>query len=264
MKISFTCDAHVYDESTDELVTNSVVLRNLSAWSVTDEDLYLYLDKSLVDIGIVGGTMRLKFFDEFGLQFCTEYWSPRSLSTSELDELRNYSLGQWSDGIGECGFELQAQELTLRAFPGNTVKAVTQEDDGRIIPEPSIIAISARDGEIEKLKEAIDSGFDINSKLQGYTGLQLALLYGKAEAAMLLIENGANTNELAPDGISPMQACALSNALADEDCAILAKELLLYGADIHYKSSTGDTARSYAENRNKQLMLNAMHEGTKK
>ena len=55
------------------------------------------------EIPIKGGYMDFRF--EGGkLWTYTEYTSPRLLTSEELNEIADYTQGQWSDGIGE-GFE---------------------------------------------------------------------------------------------------------------------------------------------------------------
>ena len=63
-------------------------------------------DTTLADAGISGGRLRFEFDRESRMLFCvTEYSSPRPLTDSELELLRDYTIGQWSDGIGENFFQ---------------------------------------------------------------------------------------------------------------------------------------------------------------
>ena len=57
---------------------------------------------SAIDV-ISGGYLKFKYEDD-KLWSITEYDSSRILTEVEMDELRLYTIGQWSDGIGE-GFE---------------------------------------------------------------------------------------------------------------------------------------------------------------
>jgi len=54
---------------------------------------------------VTNGYMRFEFSNG-KLWTITEYLSKRELSEQELDTLKDYTIGQWSDGIGE-GFEQQ-------------------------------------------------------------------------------------------------------------------------------------------------------------
>jgi Ankyrin repeats (many copies) len=51
---------------------------------------------------------------------------------------------------------------------------------------------------------------------QRYSPLHLAILYGHIEAARMLLAAGADPNRLDPQGSSPLQLCALANAVTDE------------------------------------------------
>jgi hypothetical protein len=54
---------------------------------------------------VTEGYMRFEFDPKSGKLFTvTEYLSNRELTQLELDDLEDYTSGQWSDGIGE-GFE---------------------------------------------------------------------------------------------------------------------------------------------------------------
>ena len=54
---------------------------------------------------------------------------------------------------------------------------------------------AARDGQLERVKELINAGADVNSKLtNGLTPLQTSLPNGHVECMKLLIESGADVN----------------------------------------------------------------------
>lgn len=59
-------------------------------------------EKDLID-KVTGGLMSFKYEDGQLLTY-TEYLSDTELTEKELNILLNYTVGQWSDGIGE-GFE---------------------------------------------------------------------------------------------------------------------------------------------------------------
>ncbi len=261
MKIKFSGGATAHNAKTNEVVTDSDTLRQLAGWSSQDEALYLYLDSSLGDIGIIGGIISLDFLEHDGLMLHIEYWSPRELSESELKALADDTLGQLSDGVGENGFEIPLTDSSMVVLPGNEILSCLQYEDGRAIPDPSIIAKSARDGDWEALVNAISLGSEIESTLQGYTGLQLAILYGKAREAMFLIEHGADPNRISPHGDeTPLQLCALSNSLNDDESAMISRSLLEHGADRFRRSETGNDASEFAKLRNKVQMLQVLAE----
>jgi ankyrin repeat protein len=110
------------------------------------------------------------------------------------------------------------------------------------------------------LAQAIASGELIDARLQGYTALHLATLYGNVDAALMLIERGADPNLLDREGHGALHMCALSNSMSDAESARVAAALIRHGADRHRASSTGDTAESYAENRGKERLLEVLRE----
>lgn len=62
----------------------------------------------------------------------TEYNSTRELTQDELNQLGDYTQGQWSDGIGE-GFEqypcmeIDGEEVFISAWSGGQTLEITQE-----------------------------------------------------------------------------------------------------------------------------------------
>jgi len=59
--------------------------------------------QSLIDKGVNSGYLKFEFSNN-KLYSITEYKSPEKLTEKELEILKEYTQGQWSDGIGE-GFE---------------------------------------------------------------------------------------------------------------------------------------------------------------
>jgi hypothetical protein len=252
----------VNDENIEEPIEDISVLSALDGWRYEGGNMYNYIDMELVDQGVAGGIIRAIWTPERGLEVVIDYWAPDTLSASYINQLRDDTRGQLSDGIGECGFEimLDCRDYVLVA---GTDKAPEVEIvyDGKPIPTPSRIAQAARDGNTLLLEDAIASGDAIDSRIQESTGLHLAIVFGHVEAALLLIANGANTNLVVGDGDeTPLHLCALSNSLSDSDSAIVAKALLKHGADKSIKTASNHTAESYAENRHKVAMLRVLQE----
>ncbi len=65
-----------------------------------------YFDKTSYSDVVTGGYMYFKY-SEGKLWTITIYDSSRELTQEELDNIGDYTQGQWSDGIGE-GFEQQS------------------------------------------------------------------------------------------------------------------------------------------------------------
>jgi hypothetical protein len=257
MKVTCRASAFVVDEGSDRRV---VAPRALGEWSFREDRLEGYLDAAIADQGVVGGIIRASLTEGGALQILVDYWSPTALGETTLECLRDFTAAQLEDGIGEGGFEAVAnsQRFRLVADLQRPVE-VEQCDDGTEIQLPSRIAIDARDGNLSDLREALTAKVeDIESTYQGYTGLHLAILYGNVDAGLLLIAHGADVNRLDPSGNSPLDLCALSNALSDEVSARLARALLSKGADPRRLGPTGHSPRGLAEMRGKTSMAEAV------
>jgi ankyrin repeat protein len=101
---------------------------------------------------------------------------------------------------------------------------VEQTGDGTVIQSPSRIAIAVRNGNQSALRDVLSPGLaNVDSTHQGYTGLHLAILYGNVDAAILLIAHEADVNRTDTSGNSPLDLCALSNSLSDEDSSRLSR-----------------------------------------
>jgi hypothetical protein len=251
---------YVYDENADRPIQDPSILSALDGWQYEGGNIYNYIDMELVDHGVIGGTIRATWTPDRGLEVVTDYWAPDSLDPSYIDRLRAETLGQLSDGIGEGGFEIapEGRQLVLVAHT-DQAPDVEQVYDGKPVPMPSKIAQAARDGNVAMLSDALASDEAIDSTIQAYSGLHLAILHGHVDAALLLISKGANPNLLTGDGDeTPLHLCALSSALSDSDSAVVAEALLRNGADKSATTASGNTAASFAEARHKIAMLKTL------
>ncbi|MDP9968081.1 hypothetical protein FB547_12264 [Variovorax beijingensis] len=62
--------------------------------------------RELAGLGISGGELKFEFDSQVGgLMAQTEYLTPRFLTETEIEALRGYTVGQWSDGIGSNFFQ---------------------------------------------------------------------------------------------------------------------------------------------------------------
>jgi hypothetical protein len=284
MRVSFRVPGYLYEESSNETdsdesvhgrqniadswaqqpVADQSVLSALDGSYYGADNMYNYLDMDLIDRGVVEGKIRAVWTAERGLEVIIDYWAPDTLPASSINKLREATRGQLSDGIGEVGFQIAigGRNFVLVADTSRA-PAVELEEDGKLVPAPSRIARAARDGDIRQVEQAIAYGEAIDSTIQGYSGLHLAIIYGYPEAASLLISKGANPNLLVADKEeTPLHLCALANNLNDSDSAAVARALLEHGADPSIRTASGYTAIEFAESRKKVALLRVLRENS--
>lgn len=95
---------------------------------------YFYDGHEIANLkGVVsGGTMYFKFIDN-KLWTYTEYVANRQLNNRELHVLLDYTVGQWSDGIGE-GFEqfpcaiFEKEEVYISPWHPKQIRKIYQEE----------------------------------------------------------------------------------------------------------------------------------------
>ena len=129
--ISFSHPADVFDftqldPETDEdglLVEDPVVLRSLDGLQYTEEVFSDYLgdggDADISEVGITGGSLSFVFdAPSSQLMVSTTFMLARTLTAAEIELLRDFTSGQWSDGIGENFFqERMSHGLAPHAVP---------------------------------------------------------------------------------------------------------------------------------------------------
>jgi hypothetical protein len=79
-----------------------------------------------------------------------------------------------------------------------------------VSPTPLIVAISK--GEIETVKQFIESGTKVNKKLNGLTPLMYAARYNKVEIIKYLLQKGADRDIKDSQGFTALNYAELSNA----------------------------------------------------
>jgi hypothetical protein len=96
---------------------------------------------------------------------------------------------------------------------------------------------AAASGNIEAIKQHLEAGTDVDAKEPpgGSTPLLVAAIFGRADAAKLLIEKGANVNASSNDGATALHGAAFF-------ChAEIVKLLLDKGAEVNAKNIRGET-----------------------
>lgn len=103
-----------------------------------------------------------------------------------------------------------------------------------VSPAPLVVAISK--GEIETVKQFIESGTKVNKKLNGLTPLMHAARYNKVEIIKYLLQKGADRDIKDNQGLTAMNYAELSNAY--EAITVLK----LSSVDVQVKISLNDDA----------------------
>jgi hypothetical protein len=126
----------------------------------------------------------------------------------------------------------------MRKFYGLAVVSLTF-----ILCSCSGIYYAARTGNVERIKEALESGVPIESKSEnlGYTALIVAAYSGKAEAVEYLCKKGADVNAKDNNGATALIQAAYYNHFD------VAQILVKYNALKTIKDKYGNTALDYAE-----------------
>lgn len=261
MKLRISSAASVVLAASDEPVTSRDALASLHGLSIDTGagPLSYHLADELLDRGVVGGAVTLAV-DANGVCVNLEYASPAPLSQGELDLLLRETLGQWSDGAGESGFEVETPLGMVVVQPSHAREdsIVSQIDDGRPVPGPPVVANLAWRGSADEVRAALAAGHSVNAMRGGYTPLRFAILRGNGEVAILLIDAGADvladTPADGPLGGSLLQDLATARDLSDEDAAHVAHALLKRGVR-DAPDRDGRSAAQFAEIRGKTLLL---------
>jgi hypothetical protein len=181
------------------------------------------------------------------------------LTDDEMGKLTSDTQGQLTDGAGENGFDTDVVGRRVCVYPNpRSDLVVEQVEDGTAVPPPSRVAIAAREGDLAGLRKAIADGEEIEGRLQGYTGLHLAILYAHEEEAAELLSRGADPNALDPDQESALHLCAVSNSLGGLASAAIARRLLEAGAKAEARTPQGYTAFELAALRKKGELVSLL------
>jgi hypothetical protein len=101
-------------------VTDPALLRSLDGYDaeLDDDELTDDFDVSLESAGLRDGTLRFAFDEERQeLRAVSEFRAKRPLTDEELALLVKETVGAWSDGLGENGFECDWEGGSGRVYP---------------------------------------------------------------------------------------------------------------------------------------------------
>ncbi len=150
------------------------------------------------------------------------------------------------------------------SFALRGAQEVTRDDGGAVTARSTIRQLHGAESD-DACANDLDSDLaDLEARLQGYTPLHLAVLYGQAEAAMELIGRGADVNARDPLDDDPLMLTAVSNEITDADAARIARALLERGVSVHgpkdpdAKPKRGEHTPLYMANNRKKTKLAAV------
>lgn len=98
------------------------------------------------------------------------------------------------------------------SFASNTNFIGNQKTLNIFSESPSTLAIAISKGEIETVKQFIESGTKVNKKLNGLTPLMYAARYNKVEIIKYLLQKGADRDIKDSQGFTAVKHAELSNA----------------------------------------------------
>jgi CubicO group peptidase (beta-lactamase class C family) len=128
--------------------------------------------------------------------------------------------------------------IALLAGMASGDQASAQVEGARATAPPDVgLHLAALKGDIEAIRQHVDSGSDLNAKdAFGSTPLVVAVTFGRSKAARLLLEAGADPEIPNNDGSAPLQIAAFLGYPE------IAKALLEAGANEHARNMNGATA----------------------
>ena len=117
-----------------------------------------------------------------------------------------------------------------------------------------------RGGNIERVKELLDSGADINVRnYKGQSALHCASKAGFREVVQLLVERGADINATDKQGLTPL-ATALRSTIKDKIALREIAETLIHnGADVDLPDAKGKSPRDLIYSRRKHVVWSSLN-----
>ena len=173
------------------------------------------------------------------------------MKPTELKALVKETMAQWSDGIGESQFweKVQPGVIFDLAPPRQRESLHTEQvDDGYSPPRKKISPLlkAAEAGDLDKIEKLLAKGENIESRdKRGRTVLRAALWSSQVDAALLLIEKGADPNarDMGKDELTRQTPLHVTCRLGQPS---VAKALLAKGAELDARDSYGYTPLMWA------------------
>lgn len=250
MKVIISGPAAAFDAD-ERQITDAAILQSIDGLEYAEEVCATHLDEPLSEIGLAGGSLRIAFDSSSQtLHVLTEYLAPRKLKSSELALLRDYTLGQWSDGIGEGCFDEYREKtgIDVSVYPmpyDDTAVQTRQIDDGTKAAKRSPLFAAAKKGDVKRLQMLLEKGESIEANGQWeHTPLMCAVAGDQAEAALFLISQRADVNYRTKDATNCMQLASMHGNVR------ILSALITAGANIEERDDRRATPIMWAANRN--------------
>jgi quinoprotein dehydrogenase-associated probable ABC transporter substrate-binding protein len=118
------------------------------------------------------------------------------------------------------------------------------------------LGVAAQNGKAKAARVLLEAGADVNAPVAkgGYTPLMLAAISGSNELATSLIEHGAKVNAANPGGVTALMIAAAGNR------STIAGVLVKAGADVNARSEDGRTALSIARDNSSDAVIKILQE----
>jgi uncharacterized protein len=252
----------VTDDATDKPITDPERLATFDGLNSGRETCSRHHHGTVADLALKGGQVRLVFDAATRkLRVVSAFDSRRKLTKEELAELIGDTRGQWSDGIGEGGFDAVMEKrkvfIDLSPDTGGRVTA-TQVEDDRPVPKVSAAKAAAADlvkaagaGDLPKVKELVAARAKLGGRgRHGHTPLTAAISGDHLDVALYLIEQGADVSLEDRNGTDPLRWAAIRSGWVMEHQNVkLAAVLLDTGAAVETRDQDGFTPLLWAANR---------------
>jgi len=207
-----------------------------SALHGTTSDLgVLSSNHELREVGLRGGRVQINYFESIDAFWAeTEFESPRALTADELEDLKERTASDWSDGVIAGFFEdlRDCLGLPIQLYITSPPTVVQLPGEKPRFAPLSRLAIACWRGDYTEALAGIDAGDDVNASPDGLPVLHGAIRGGNVDVVRLLIERGADVR--AQDVLSvhrnPLWTC-LTRRFASDDAVLMARMLLECGAN---------------------------------
>lgn len=230
MKISIRGTAFV-----DTSAVGNAQLERLQQGLASEEECTSYFDSELRSVGLNGGRIQLEFNRQTGeWHTFTKYMGEGAISDLMLKKVVDATIAQWSDGFGSDCFADLADEIgaVIDLYPidnRDAVDVLVESTAATATSTDGLLSSAAREGDLNRVRELIADGANLEEQSQGSTPLYGAVVSGHRDVALELIEAGADVHAINLRKEDALMAAALSNVLTDEDAAIVASKLLFQG-----------------------------------